>query len=173
MLGKSVQVKLALALSVVLIIWLIVALSGWYKRPAVDQTRRIPAAPGISAIDLLMPQIDTNTTQDIVAKGLFDPDNLRLVPAGEAPIYGLDEQGMPLVWLLLVEETDDLNKAELTLANVRSRGYKAFIQRSGPAEKVLYGVYIGPNLQRSRLQEAMAGLDKQLGIRGELYQHVR
>lgn len=74
----------------------------------------------------------------------------------------LDQQGVPVSWTLQLASFKDESNARSLRRQLINEGYKVFTRKQGELVKV----YVGPEMQRSRLENLKAQLQKDMGLDG-------
>lgn len=81
-------------------------------------------------------------------------------PAEDMP--RLDENGIPAAWSLQLASFRDERNAKSLRADLTKAGYKVYIRRSND----LVRVYIGPEMQRTRLESLKESIKEQYSLDG-------
>ncbi len=90
------------------------------------------------------------------------------VPASPA----LDEDGIPIAWVLQVASLSSREKADQLTEALIAQDYKAYsraIRRDGT---VLYRVFVGPVFEREKLAAAKRDIDRQLNVSAIIARYV-
>jgi DedD protein len=81
-------------------------------------------------------------------------------PAEDMP--RLDENGIPAAWSLQLASFKDERNAKSLRADLTKAGYKVYIRRAND----LVRVYIGPEMQRTRLESLKESIKEQYSLDG-------
>jgi len=76
----------------------------------------------------------------------------------------LDEQGLPIAWVLQVATVSAQASAEGLRERLSAQGYKAYVRPLSRDGKTLYRVYIGPQFERAQLATAKRTIDAEFGV---------
>jgi DedD protein len=89
----------------------------------------------------------------------------RPVPRDSAPeTPRLDEQGLPIAWVLQVATVSAQASAEGLRDRLSAQGHKAYMRPLSRDGKTLYRVYIGPQFERAQLATAKRAIDAEFGV---------
>ena len=122
---------------------------------AADETTRLEEAP-------------TNTA-DLVSASALDPVAIRSQPPQDGSL--IDDQGLPIFWVLQVAAMGTQSSAETLVSELRAREYKAFVNPMQRADDTLYRVQIGPNAERAKLDAIKAEIDRVLGVDSQILRY--
>ncbi|MFW1676315.1 SPOR domain-containing protein [Pontibacter sp. JAM-7] len=132
------------------------------QRPEVfkiePQSKALPdtTEPGAANTAVGLPQVPEH-----VAKALTDAKQQpELDLRDDQPV--LDQQGVPVSWTLQLASFKDESNARSLRRQLINEGYKVFTRKQGELVKV----YVGPEMQRSRLEGLKAQLQKDMGLDG-------
>lgn len=127
-----------------------------FDQTAADEATRIDEAPN---------------TSDLAPAADLDPMTTRSLPPEDASL--IDEQGLPVFWVLQVAAMGTQSSAETLVADLMARGYKAFINPMQRADDTLYRVQIGPNAERAKLTSVKNEIDRVLGVDSQILRYVQ
>ncbi|MEE4193127.1 MAG: SPOR domain-containing protein [Halieaceae bacterium] len=99
---------------------------------------------------------------------LPDTEGERAAPASPA----LDDQGIPIAWVLQVASVSSREKADQLTASLIGHGYKAYHRAIRRDDAVLYRVFIGPVFEREKLAAVKRDIDKQLNVSALIARYV-
>ena len=88
----------------------------------------------------------------------------------ERPV--LDKQGVPVAWILQVATVSSAGKANELRDRLLAMHEKAYVKKLERGDKVLYRVYIGPNVERAQLQKLQADIDSRFGVRSMIVRYL-
>lgn len=127
-----------------------------FDQTAADEATRIDEAPN---------------TSDLAPAADLDPMTTRSLPPEDASL--IDEQGLPVFWVLQVAAMGTQSSAETLVADLMARGYKAFVNPMQRANGTLYRVQIGPNAERAKLTSVKNEIDRVLGVDSQILRYVQ
>ena len=130
--------------------------------PQVDSTSRIPPKPEIPAVEVAEPVRPENiepapSPEEDFALGVDEPEQA-VVPTPEPP--KLSEEGLPESWVLQVGSFREAERANALVKNLLADGYRAFVQHQKDASGQLSRVFVGPKVQKEKLLQEKAAIDK-------------
>lgn len=136
---------------------------------------RIPPAPELSPpveITPIYPRIEEPVEpvtiepapevappSESVAAAIKD-DRPEVLPSEDTP--SLDSRGIPVAWTLQLASFKDEQNAKALRADLNKAGYKVYIQHSSD----LVRVFIGPDMQRSRLEQLQDTIKRDYSLDG-------
>ncbi len=86
-------------------------------------------------------------------------------PRSEAPVKPtLDAQGLPIAWILQVASVSSEEKAEALRKRLIGMELEAYSKRVSSNGKQLYRVYVGPKVERARLEQVKTTVDRELKV---------
>ena len=127
-----------------------------FDQTAADEATRIDEAPN---------------TSDLAPAADLDPMTTRSLPPEDESL--IDEQGLPVFWVLQVAAMGTQSSAETLVADLMARGYKAFVNPMQRANGTLYRVQIGPNAERAKLTSVKNEIDRVLGVDSQILRYVQ
>jgi DedD protein len=153
---------------------------GSYSSPV---TSRIPAQPTITVFpeplqtrpvilaDSEAIEIDTavSTDNEAEVEAAAEPDAVAVVtsqPAFTRQTPSLDSAGLPQGWSVRLGSFSDASNASNLVARLQAAGYKAYSRRIDNAQGELTGVYVGPWLERSIVEEYQQRLQEEFQLAG-------
>ena len=77
----------------------------------------------------------------------------------------LDEDGIPISWMLRVASVSSKERADQLRDELLSMGHKAYVQRVKTGGKTLYRVSVGPKVEKARLEQIQADIDARFGVK--------
>ena len=104
---------------------------------------------------------------------LFNPETLQVIDSSDIPNIGLDDDDLPLLWLLEVENFAESDKAKVMMQELRERGHSAFIHIADDTNTASYYVYVGPKIDRRRIVYEKIAIDKVFSTDAVIMQFVR
>ncbi|MBV1786554.1 SPOR domain-containing protein [Marinobacterium sp. D7] len=107
--------------------------------PAEPAVVSVPVEPLQEAIDKVEPSLD---------------------PTSDTP--GLDQEGVPVAWTLQLASFRDESNARALRSELLEAGYKVYIRHMAGLVKV----FVGPELQRTRLEKLQAQLKQEYALDG-------
>ena len=150
---------------------------GSYQSPV---SSRIPEPPVISILPepvQARPVIIANEQPDEVVEEpvqateppaeLADAVNLtESEPVFTREIPGLDSSGLPQGWSVRLGTFSDSANAENLINRLQAAGYKAYTRESGDEQGALTAVFVGPWLERERVDEYQQALQEKFSLTG-------
>lgn len=76
----------------------------------------------------------------------------------------VDEQGIPVVWILRVASVSSEERAEQLRKRLLDLGHKAYTKKVKSGGKSLYRVYVGPKAEKAKLEKIKPGIDAEFGV---------
>jgi DedD protein len=76
----------------------------------------------------------------------------------------LDAEGIPITWILRVASVSSAQKSEALRKELLAMGHKAYVKKVKSGGRTLYRVYVGPKVEKARLQSIRAEIDAQFGV---------
>ncbi len=129
-------------------------------RPATD----VAAVPDISG------KASAKVSRQQAAAVPALPEKEAPAPAPESP--ALDEQGIPIAWVLQVASVSTREKADKLTADLIAQDYKAYHRAVRRDDVVLYRVFIGPVFERDKLTAVKREVDRQLKVSAIIARYV-
>ena len=97
------------------------------------------------------------------AKPGLKPQPAPTAPSGQNK-PALDQQGIPIAWVLQVVSVSKKEKADALTAQLIERGYKAYHRTIRRDDETLYRVFVGPVFERSQLASIKREVDRELRV---------
>jgi DedD protein len=95
-----------------------------------------------------------------------EPDKVARPTRSEPPERpALDEDGIPISWMLRVASVSSKERADQLRKELLSMGHKAYVQRVSSGGKTLYRVSVGPKVEKARLEQIQAEIDARFGVK--------
>ena len=85
------------------------------------------------------------------------------VVAESEPTLGSD--GLPRSWSLQIAALSIEENANGMVKKLRAAGHQAYVRQTVAGSKMLYRIFIGPYLDRQKLEELRIPIDKQYGVK--------
>ena len=139
----------------------------------IDRTTRIPQAPLIESVSFEEMDTKNDSENPELVQELFNPDTLKVMDSVDLLPIGLDDDGLPLLWLLEVENFVRSDKAKAMTEKLRQKGHSAFTHIADDTDTTRYHVYIGPKIDRRRVVSEKTAIDKAFGTDALVLQFVR
>lgn len=119
----------------------------------------------------------TDTDEPAVEPGAVEAEGISTVETrgtrDEAPEQPtLDEQGLPVAWILQVASVSSAGKADELRNRLLAMDEKAYVKKLERGQKNLYRVYIGPNIERAQLERIQADIDQRFGVRSLIVRYA-
>lgn len=91
----------------------------------------------------------------------------------EAPVKpAIDADGIPIAWILQVASVSNKENAEELRLGLVNMGYKAYIKRIKTGTAVLLRVYVGPKVERARLEAIQPEIDSQFKVKSMVRRYI-
>lgn len=84
----------------------------------------------------------------------------------------LDEDGIPIAWVLQVASLSSRDKADELTAQLIAKDYKAYSRAIRKDDAVLYRVFVGPVFEREKLASVKKDIDRQLKVSAIIARYV-
>lgn len=162
-----------------------IALRPMSEKPVIDRTPISPpesfeatvkqSLPEVMPIDSEVQQAADDSTRTDVTAAELDTLSSAEEMAGTTEMQEelVDEQGLPLFWVLQVATVGSAERADELVAGLQGRGYRAFSKRFMRVDDVLYRVQIGPNVDQARLQQMKPEIDGILSVDSQVLRYVQ
>ena len=99
------------------------------------------------------------------AKPRSDPAPVEKKTRSEPPVKpALDAEGIPITWILRVASVSSAEKADQLRKDLLDMGHKAYVKKIRSNGKTLYRVYVGPKVEKARLQKIQGSIDSKFGV---------
>lgn len=83
----------------------------------------------------------------------------------EPPVKpALDADGIPVTWILRVASVSSADKSDQLRKDLLAMGHKAYVQKVNSDGRTLYRVYIGPKVEKARLESVRREIDTRFGV---------
>ncbi len=84
----------------------------------------------------------------------------------------IDEDGVPVAWILQVASVSSADKAEQLRQRLLAVDQKAYVKRVKRGDKELFRVYIGPKFERAALESIRPRIDSEFGVTSMIARYV-
>jgi DedD protein len=84
----------------------------------------------------------------------------------------IDDQGIPVAWVLQVVTVGKKSKAESLVTELIASGYKAYFRPIQHTSSTLYRVNVGPRFERKAIEEIKQVIDKELRVKSIIARYV-
>lgn len=92
------------------------------------------------------------------------PKNDAIVPREVPKPLAIDDDGVPLAFILQVVTVSERSKADDIRQELQRLGHKAYIKKVVRNGATLHRVYIGPKFEREKLEKLQSRIDKTFGV---------
>ena len=83
----------------------------------------------------------------------------------EPPVKpALDADGIPVTWILRVASVSSADKSDQLRKDLLAMGHKAYVQKVNSGGRTLYRVYIGPKVEKAKLESVRREIDTRFGV---------
>ncbi|KAA1193886.1 hypothetical protein F0M18_00095 [Pseudohalioglobus sediminis] len=87
-------------------------------------------------------------------------------PRSEPPVKpALDAEGIPITWILRVASVSSAEKADALRKDLLGMGHKAYVKKVNSGGRTLYRVYIGPKVEKAKLEQVRGAIDSRFGVK--------
>jgi DedD protein len=151
-------------------------------RPSVDTT---PIEPPNKETVRQSPSIEVRTEDevaepppaDVVEKAALVKPETKSKPVRqarkEAPVKpAIDADGIPIAWILQVASVSSKENAEELRLSLVNMGYKAYVKKIKTGTSVLLRVYVGPKVERARLEAIQSEIDSQFNVKSMVRRYI-
>ena len=76
----------------------------------------------------------------------------------------LDADGIPISWILRVASVSSAERADQLRKELLDMGHKAYVKKVKSGERTLYRVYVGPKVEKARLEGIQGEINQQFGV---------
>lgn len=84
----------------------------------------------------------------------------------EPPVRpALDADGIPISWILQVASVSSADRADQLRRDLLDMGHKAYVKKVRSGDKTLYRVYVGPKVEKARLERIQGEVDTKFGVK--------
>ena len=139
----------------------------------IDRATRIPPPPLIESVNFEGMNIKNDPEKVESVRELFNPDTLKAMHNDGLQPMGLDDDSLPLLWLLEVANFDGLDEAKAMTDKLRQKGHRAFIHVADDTNIIRYHVYVGPKIDRRRIVSEKLAIDDAFGTDALVLQFAR
>ena len=84
----------------------------------------------------------------------------------------IDEDGVPVAWILQVASVSSADKAEQLRQRLLAVDQKAYVKRVKRGDRELFRVYIGPKFERAALESIRPRIDDEFGVTSMIARYV-
>jgi DedD protein len=91
----------------------------------------------------------------------------------KAPVKpAIDADGIPIAWILQVASVSSRENAEELRLSLVNMGYKAYVKKIKTETSVLLRVYVGPKVERARLETIQPEIDSQFNVKSMIRRYI-
>jgi DedD protein len=91
----------------------------------------------------------------------------------EAPVKpAIDADGIPIAWILQVASVSSKENAEELRLSLVNMGYKAYVKKIKTGTSVLLRVYVGPKVERARLEAIQSEIDSHFNVKSMVRRYI-
>ena len=84
----------------------------------------------------------------------------------------IDADGIPIAWILQVASVSSKENADELRLGLVNMGYKAYIKKIKTGTSVLLRVYVGPKVERARLEAIQSEIDSQFNVKSMVRRYI-
>ena len=152
----------------------------------VTELRPVPPRPEVAATPLAppeqaglraSPQLDNESAApdpappptrepeaSVSEAGAADDDAMPATRSSSPQPLQVDNDGVPVAWILQIASVSDAEKAETLRARLVALNYKAYVKKVERNGKVLHRIYLGPKFERAKLEVLQDKIDAEFGV---------
>lgn len=136
-----------------------------------EQDAALTAGPGATAPDDAAAEQQPQPSQTPVTGD--PPRQAERRTRTEAPVSPeIDEQGVPVAWILQVVTVSSEENAEKLRLRLIEGGHKAFVRKIRRDDRNLYRVAIGPGFEKARIEALKPGIDAELKVDSRVQRYL-
>jgi DedD protein len=144
------------------------------ERQPMDRSSQVPPMPKLRNMQIEAPEpvrdIAPAATEIILHDAPPEAEDSPLEDPAERP--RLDDEGLPVAWVLQVISVSKKDKADQLTRELVDLGHKAYSRAIRRDEEVLYRVYIGPVFDRSGLLSTKRDIDERFTVNAIIARYV-
>jgi DedD protein len=143
---------------------------------AVDHRSQVPEMPKFetfevtenssAVVDTESKTVDAQTSISASSTEVIDISTESRVRATPLAVSKLDEQGVPMTWVVQVGSFADEGNAKKLLDRLTSKGHQAYMRSNNTGPKTVYRLYIGPLLEKRKAIQINTQIKKQFNLNG-------
>lgn len=84
----------------------------------------------------------------------------------------IDADGIPIAWILQVASVSSKEKAEELRSRLVGMGFQAYVKKIKTENSVLLRVYVGPRVERARLESMQAKIDAEFKVQSMIRRYI-
>jgi DedD protein len=88
------------------------------------------------------------------------------------PKPAIDADGIPIAWILQVASVSSKEKAEALRSRLVDMGYQAYVKKIKTENSVLLRVYVGPKVERARLESMQNKIDAEFKVHSMIRRYI-
>ena len=88
------------------------------------------------------------------------------------PKPAIDADGIPIAWILQVASVSSKEKAEALRSRLVDMGYQAYVKKIKTENSVLLRVYVGPKVERARLESMQKRIDAEFKVQSMIRRYI-
>jgi DedD protein len=162
----------AIVMTTVAIIVLPMLLDGSAEhRAEVEAT--IPEPPAIPIKSLNVEQTRAKMEQMVAESTaklpVLEPDTIEEPETAEN--FELNNNGLPVGWSLRMGSFKQEENARRLRQSLRDKNYRSYILAGDPSEDQFYRVYVGPMVNKDKLQQAKAEIEAAFDLTGQIVRY--
>ncbi len=133
----------------------------------------IPEPPAIEITSLNVNQVREKMVEMEAQSATRLPEVLKdeVKSPEEAPSFSLNDNGLPISWSLKLGSFKNKDNATRLRQSLRDANYRCYIISTEPDPEPVYRVYVGPMLDKLKLQAAAVELQKQFDLKGTIVRY--
>ena len=144
-------------------------------RPRVDTT---PIEPPDSSAVRRSPEIVANQAMELAevppqpVPEVVDKAPVPATRTEAPPKPAIDADGIPIAWILQVASVSSKEKSEELRSRLVDMGYQAYVKKIKTGNSVLLRVYVGPKVERARLESMQGKIDAEFKVNSMIRRYI-
>ena len=147
------------------------------ERPDISAVRQSPEIEANKELELV--ELPREEAPELVEKApvpVATPEEKTVVAKptrSEAPPKpAIDADGIPIAWILQVASVSSKEKAEELRSRLVGMGYQAYIKKIKTENSILLRVYVGPKVERARLESMRTRIDAEFKVQSMIRRYI-
>lgn len=147
------------------------------ERPDISAVRQSPEIEANREMELAeLPQQEAPELVEKAPVPVAIPRETKVVAQptrSVAPLKpAIDADGIPIAWILQVASVSSKEKAEALRSRLVDMGYQAYVKKIKTENSVLLRVYVGPKVERARLESMQKKIDAEFKVHSMIRRYI-